>query len=56
VIAPLDGKNLVRREKQYAMAYLAASVLCMGLCLWSLGKAQHLERAQNTRAIDQTSE
>jgi hypothetical protein len=56
VIAPLDGKNLVRREKQYAMAYLAASVLCMGLCLWSLGKAQHLKRAQNIQAIDQTSE
>ena len=56
VIAPLEGKNLVRREKQYALAYLAASVLCVGFCIWSLGKAQHLQQAQNIRANDQASD
>ncbi len=56
VIVPLDGKTLVRREKQYAMAYLAASVLCLGLCIWSLGKAQHLKQAQSIQASDQANE
>jgi hypothetical protein len=40
VIAPLDGKHLVRREKRNALLLLAAAVLLLTLCLWALSKAQ----------------
>ena len=41
LIAPLDGKHLVRREKRNAVLFLAASVLFVGLCVWAIAKAEH---------------
>jgi hypothetical protein len=39
LIAPLDEKHLVRREKRYALLLLLASILCVGLAIWALSKS-----------------
>ena len=38
LIAPLDEKHLVRREKRRAFLLLLASILCIGLAIWALSK------------------
>jgi E3 Ubiquitin ligase len=38
LIAPLDEKHLVRREKRHALLLLLASILCAGLAIWALSK------------------
>ena len=38
LIAPLDEKHLVRREKRRAFLLLLASILCVGLAIWALSK------------------
>ena len=38
LIAPLDEKHLVRREKRDALLLLLASILCVGLAIWALSK------------------
>jgi hypothetical protein len=38
LIAPLDEKQLVRREKRYAFLLLLASILCAGAAIWALSK------------------
>ncbi len=51
VIAPLDGRRLVRREQRDAALLLFASVLLLTVCLWSLSKAV----AQPPPVSDQSS-
>jgi E3 Ubiquitin ligase len=38
LIAPLDEKHLVRREKRYAFLLLLASILCVALAIWALSR------------------
>lgn len=38
LIAPMDAKHLVRREKRNAVLLFLASVMLLGLCLWALSK------------------
>jgi hypothetical protein len=38
LIAPLDGRRLVRREQRNAALLLLASVLLLGLCLWGISQ------------------
>jgi E3 ubiquitin ligase len=40
VIAPLDGRRLVRREQRHAALLLVASVLLLGLCLWAISAVE----------------
>jgi hypothetical protein len=40
LIAPLDGRRLVRREQRHAALLLVASVLLLGLCLWAISAVE----------------
>jgi hypothetical protein len=40
LIAPLEGKLLVRRERRNALFALIAGVLFVSLCVWALSKAE----------------
>lgn len=40
VIAPLDGKHLVGRERRNALILLVVAVLLVILCLWAISKAE----------------
>jgi E3 Ubiquitin ligase len=40
MIAPLDGQQLIRREKRNAILLLLASILSVGLGLWALSKTR----------------
>jgi hypothetical protein len=40
LIAPLDGRRLVRRERRRAALLLVASVLLLGLCLWAISAVE----------------
>jgi E3 Ubiquitin ligase len=45
VIAPLDGRRLVRREQRHAALLLLASVVFLSLCLWGLAKTSQVQPA-----------
>jgi hypothetical protein len=45
VIAPLDGRRLVRREQRHAALLLLASVALLSLCLWGFSKASQTHSA-----------
>ncbi len=40
IIAPLDGEQLIRREKRNAILLLLASILALGLGLWALSRTR----------------
>lgn len=40
LIAPLDGRRLVRREQRHAALLLVASVLLLALCLWAISAVE----------------
>lgn len=40
LIAPLDEKHLVRREKRNAVLLILGSVLSLALCIWAMSKTQ----------------
>jgi hypothetical protein len=40
LIAPLDEKHLIRRERRNALLLLIASVALLMLCLWAISKAE----------------
>jgi hypothetical protein len=40
IIAPLDGEQLIRREKRHAILFLLASILALGLGVWALSKTR----------------
>jgi hypothetical protein len=45
IIAPLDGRQLARRERRNAWLFLAAAVLFLGLAVWSLHKLRQSSEA-----------
>jgi hypothetical protein len=45
IIAPLDGRQLVHRERRNAWLFLAAAVLFLGLSVWSLHKLRQQHEA-----------
>lgn len=40
VIAPLDARQLERREKLHAILFLGGGLLCVLLCAWTIGQAR----------------
>jgi hypothetical protein len=42
LIAPMDSKHLVRREKLFAALFFAMGIVCAGLCAWAIDHARAL--------------
>ena len=43
LIAPLDDRKLLQRERRMAMAFLVVSLVLLALCAWAISGAQRLE-------------